>query len=44
VTPQPIATVEAIIKKNRRVTVNEMAAHLSYGSAHHIVYDFSAVL
>jgi hypothetical protein len=42
VTPEAIAAVEAIVKENRRVTVNEMAARLdmSHGSAHHIVYDF----
>jgi len=37
----PEAPVEAIVKENRRVTVNEIAAHLdmSHGSAHHIVHD-----
>jgi predicted transcriptional regulator len=46
VTPEGIAAVEAIMKENRRVTVNETAAHLnmSRGSAHHIVCGFSAVL
>jgi len=41
VTPEGIAAVEAIVKENRRVTVNEMAAHLdmSHGPAHHIVPD-----
>ena len=41
VTPEGIAAVEAIVKENRRVTVNEIAAHLdmSNGSAHHIVHD-----
>ena len=41
VTPECIAVVEAIVKENRRVTVNEIAAHLemSHGSAHHIVHD-----
>jgi hypothetical protein len=41
VTPEAIAEVEAIVKENRRVTVNEIAAHLdmSYGPAHHIVHD-----
>jgi len=41
VTPEGIAAVEAIVKGNRKVTVNEMAAHLdmSHGSAHHIVRD-----
>jgi len=28
VTPEAIAAVEAIVKENRRVTVNEVAAHL----------------
>jgi predicted transcriptional regulator len=46
VTPETIAAVEAIMKENRRVTVDEIAPHMdmSHGSAHHIVYDFSAVL
>ena len=41
VTPEGIAAVEAIVKENRRVTVNEIAAHLDmgHGSAHHIVHD-----
>jgi len=41
VTPEGIAAFEAIVKENRRVTVNEIAAHLdmSHGSAHHIVHD-----
>jgi len=41
VTPEATAAVEAIVKENRRVTVNEMATHLdmSHGSAHHIVHD-----
>jgi len=41
VTPQAIAAVEAIVKENHRVTVNEMATHLdmSHGSAHRIVHD-----
>ena len=41
VTPESIAAVEAIVKENRRVTVNEMAAHLdmSHGLQHHIVHD-----
>jgi hypothetical protein len=40
-TPEAIAAVEAIVKENRRVTVNEIAAHMdmSYGAAHHIVHD-----
>jgi hypothetical protein len=46
VTPEAIAAVEAIMKGNHRGTANEIAAHLdmSRGSAHHIIYDFSAVL
>jgi len=41
VTPEAIAVAEAIVKENRRVTVNEIAAHLdiSHGSVHHIVHD-----
>jgi len=41
VTPEDIAAVEAIVKENRRVTVNEIAAHMdmSHGSAHCIVRD-----
>jgi len=41
VTPEAITAVEAIVKENRRVTVNEIAAYLdtSHGSAHHIVLD-----
>jgi hypothetical protein len=41
VTPEGITAVEAIVKENGRLTVNEMAAHLdmSHGSAHHIVRD-----
>ena len=41
VTPEAIAAVETVVKENRRVTVNEIAAHLdmSHGSAHHIVHD-----
>ena len=41
VTPEGIAAVEAIMKENRRTTVNGIAAHLdmSHGSAHHIVHD-----
>ena len=40
-TPEAIAAVEASVKENRRVTVNEIAAHLgmSHGPAHHIVRD-----
>jgi DNA-binding IclR family transcriptional regulator len=41
VTPEAIAAVEAIVKENRRVTVDEIAAHLgmSHGSAHRIIHD-----
>ena len=41
VTPEGIAAVEAIVKENRCVAVNEMAAHpdMSHESAHHIVHD-----
>jgi hypothetical protein len=41
VTPEANAAVEAIVKKNRRVTVNEIAAYrdMGHGSAHHIVLD-----
>jgi len=41
VTPEAIAAVEAIVKENRRVTANEIAAHLdmSHGSAHHTVHN-----
>ena len=40
-TPEAIAAVEATVKENRRVTVNEIAARLdmSHGSAHNIVRD-----
>jgi predicted transcriptional regulator len=46
VTPEATAAVEAIVKENRCVTVNEIATHLdmSHGSAHRIICDFSAVL
>jgi hypothetical protein len=42
VTPEGIAADEAIVRENRRVAVNEIAAYLdmSHGSAHHIVHDF----
>jgi predicted transcriptional regulator len=41
VTPEATAAVEAIVKENHRVTVNEIAAHLdmSHASAHHIVHN-----
>jgi hypothetical protein len=40
-TPKAIAAVEAIVKENCHVTVNEIAAHMdmNYGSAHRIVHD-----
>ena len=40
-TPEGIAAVEAILKENRHVTVNGMAAHLdmSHGTAHHITHN-----
>ena len=41
VTPEAIAAVEAILKENRRVTVNEIAAHpdMNHGLAHRIAHD-----
>jgi hypothetical protein len=41
VTPEAIAAVEAIVKENRRVTVNKIVARQDkiHGSAHHIVHD-----
>jgi len=41
VTLEAVAAVEAIVNENRRVTVNEITAHLdmSHESAHHIVHD-----
>ena len=41
VTPEGTAAVEAIVKENRRVTENEIAARLgmSHGSAHRTVRD-----
>jgi hypothetical protein len=46
VTPEGIATVEATVKENRSVTLNEIAAHLdmSHGSAHHIVREVTVYL
>jgi predicted transcriptional regulator len=46
VTPEGIAAVEAIMKENRRVSVNEIAAHLdmSHGAAQRTVCDLSVVL
>ena len=40
-TPEAIAAAEVTMKENRRITVNEVAAHLdmSHGLAHHIVRD-----
>jgi predicted transcriptional regulator len=42
VTPEGIVALETIVKENRSVTVNEIAAYLdmSHGSAHRIVCDF----
>jgi len=41
VTPEGSAAVEAIVKENGHVTVNEIAVHLdmSHGSAHRFVRD-----
>ena len=41
VTPGAITAGETIVKEVRRVTVNEIAAHLdmSHGSSHHIAHD-----
>jgi len=41
VTPEGIAAGEAIVRENRRVSANEIAAYLdmSHGSAHRIVRD-----
>ena len=41
VTPEAISAVETIVRKNRHITMNEIAAHLdmSHGSAHNIVHD-----
>jgi hypothetical protein len=41
VTPEAIAAVDAVVKENRRLTVNEIAAHMdmNHGSAHRIVHD-----
>jgi hypothetical protein len=42
VTPETIAAVEETVKENRRIAVNDTAAHLdmSHGSAHRIIRDF----
>jgi predicted transcriptional regulator len=41
VTPESIAAVEALIRENRQVTVDEIATivDLSHGSALHIIHD-----
>ena len=41
VTPEAIAAVEAIVKENCCVIVNEITTHpdMSHGSAHHIIHD-----
>ena len=41
VTPEANSAVKSIVKEKRRLTVNEIAAHLdmSHGSANHIVHD-----
>jgi hypothetical protein len=41
VTPEGIAAVEAIVKENRRIRVNEITAHLDmgHGLAHPINHD-----
>jgi histone-lysine N-methyltransferase SETMAR len=41
VTPEAIAAVDAIVKENCHVTVDEIAVHLdvSHGLAHHIIHD-----
>jgi hypothetical protein len=49
VTPEGIAAIEAVMKENRRVTANEIAAHrdMSHGSAQRIVsfhFIYSAFL
>ena len=46
VTPEGIAAVEAIVKENHHVTVNEIAAHLdmSHGSAQNIVRDVTVYI
>jgi DNA polymerase II small subunit/DNA polymerase delta subunit B len=42
VTPEAIAAVETIVKKNHSVAVNAIAIRLDIirGSVHHIVHDF----
>jgi hypothetical protein len=41
VTPENIAAVKALIRKNRQVTVDEIdtIVDLSHSSAHHIIHD-----
>jgi DNA-binding IclR family transcriptional regulator len=41
VTLEAIAAVKAIVKENRRVTVNKIAAHMemNHGSTHRFVHD-----
>jgi len=41
VTPEAIAAVEAIVKKNCCVTVNEIATHMdmNHRSAYHIIHE-----
>jgi hypothetical protein len=41
VKPEAVSAVENIVKENRRVTVNEISAHLdmSHGTVHHVVHD-----
>jgi hypothetical protein len=41
VTLEAIAAVAVIVKENRRVTVNEIAAHMdmNHESAHYIIHD-----
>ena len=46
VTREAIAAVEATMKENRRVTVNDIAAHLdmSHGSTQNIVHDITVYI
>jgi hypothetical protein len=41
VIPEAVAAIEAIVKENRRVTVNEISTHpdMSHGTAHHVSHD-----
>jgi hypothetical protein len=45
VTQKAIAAVEAIMKENRRVTVNEIEEHVdsSHGPAHRIFHGFFGI-